>query len=298
MSVFTLKVFALSSMIIDHLGEVLYQRNFPSWDMYVFMRALGRFAFTIYAFLLVNGFQKTSNRARYLNRLLIFAVVSEIPHTLVFSSANYGVSDHSLMAIGLNHPWPYYLVFMCLVMLVYCLYIFPPKSLTENHGHISTYIWPVLYLVVGGMNLTLHGYELLDPYRSIFYTLSLGLCSMWLLENIIEQKQSLLACILQGAALIWAIVMLQGAADYSYLGLLFIVALYLARNDRYAQIGVIALWCVAQYSQNARPLLYFGFLSIIPIFLYNGKQGKPLKMGFYLMYPLHLLALGLANILF
>lgn len=298
MSVFILKVIALSSMIIDHLGEVLYQRNFPSWDAYVFMRALGRFAFPIYAFLLVNGFQMTSNRTRYLNRLLIFAVISEIPHSLVFSEANYGEINHSLMSVGLNHTWPYYLAFTALVMLVYCLYIYPPKSLAQNQGHIAGYLWPVLYLVVGGMTLTLYGYELLDPYRSIFYTLSLGLCSMWLLESIIEKKQSLPAYILQAAALIWAIIVLQGAADYSYLGLLFIVALYLARNDRYAQLGVIALWCVAQYSQNARPLLYFGFMSMIPIFLYNGKRGKPMKLVFYLMYPLHLLALGLANILF
>ena len=64
MSAFVLEIIAVVSMVVDHLAVVLYGRNFPSWNMYLYMRAFGRLAFPLYCFLLVNGFEKTSNRKK------------------------------------------------------------------------------------------------------------------------------------------------------------------------------------------------------------------------------------------
>lgn len=72
---FDLKIIAVISMIIDHTGVIL----FPGVDIF---RIIGRIAFPIYCFLLVEGFFNTSSREAYVKRLCIFAVISEIPFDL------------------------------------------------------------------------------------------------------------------------------------------------------------------------------------------------------------------------
>lgn len=78
-----LKYIALISMTIDHIGCVL----FPD---ITFLRYLGRLAFPIYCFLLVEGFYYTSNRKRYRYRLAFFALLSELPFNLaIFHTTIY-----------------------------------------------------------------------------------------------------------------------------------------------------------------------------------------------------------------
>ena len=75
MSVFWMKILALVSMIIDHAGYFLYPR-FIRRTPYRALRGVGRVAFPVYCFLLVNGFDKTRDRARDLTRLTAFAAIS------------------------------------------------------------------------------------------------------------------------------------------------------------------------------------------------------------------------------
>lgn len=86
----TLKLIAVITMFIDHAAAVVLLRmRLPSepWpaDIYGYMRNIGRIAFPIYCFLLVEGFQKTRNVYRYALRLGVFALVSEIPFDLAFN---------------------------------------------------------------------------------------------------------------------------------------------------------------------------------------------------------------------
>ncbi len=77
-----LKWIALFSMIIDHTAMVLISRSaYPI--MYTFMRSIGRLAFPIYCFLLVEGFYHTHCFWKYAVSLGIFAILSEIPYNLV-----------------------------------------------------------------------------------------------------------------------------------------------------------------------------------------------------------------------
>ena len=73
----SLKVLAVASMTVDHVGAVL----FPSQ---IWMRCVGRLAFVIYAFLIAEGYFHTHNVKKYMGRLGFLAIVSEIPFDLIF----------------------------------------------------------------------------------------------------------------------------------------------------------------------------------------------------------------------
>lgn len=88
MSSFQLKLLAILSMTIDHVGRVFY----PGEELFFI---LGRFAFPLFAFLIAEGARQTKNLSEYLLRLFLFACLSQIPFVITnqindptFSGAN------------------------------------------------------------------------------------------------------------------------------------------------------------------------------------------------------------------
>ena len=77
-----IKLIAIVSMLIDHTGAI-FQGYLPA-DMYTLMRAVGRIAFPLFAFFIIEGFTHTRNVKNYLLRLAVFAVLSEIPFDYAF----------------------------------------------------------------------------------------------------------------------------------------------------------------------------------------------------------------------
>lgn len=93
-----LKLIACFSMLSDHLARFYLVRYHwvnivwfsflgKSISLIQLMTMFGRFAFPIFVFLLVVGFEKTSNRTRYGISLFVLALLSEIPFNLMHSSA-------------------------------------------------------------------------------------------------------------------------------------------------------------------------------------------------------------------
>lgn len=100
----TLKLIAIITMLIDHVAAAVLMRFLKTrgstvdgslisgliesgmlQQIYDTMRGVGRIAFPIFCFLLVEGFEHTRDRKKYALRLGLFALLSEIPFDLAFS---------------------------------------------------------------------------------------------------------------------------------------------------------------------------------------------------------------------
>ena len=96
-----LHIMAMIFMLCDHLWATIIPGN--QW-----LTCLGRLAFPIFAFLIVEGYFHTGNLKRYALRLFLSALISEIPFNLMYSSSvifpfHQNVIWTLLLGLGLIH---------------------------------------------------------------------------------------------------------------------------------------------------------------------------------------------------
>lgn len=97
MNIHKIKYLAVLSMILDHMASVLFA---PDAIGYIFLKLIGRIAAPAMCFALAEGFIHTSNRKKYFLRLIIFAVISQIPYSYYMSGTLWFPSGNMLFTLA------------------------------------------------------------------------------------------------------------------------------------------------------------------------------------------------------
>ena len=228
----TLKLLAMALMLCDHLWATVL----PGW---MWLTDIGRIAFPIFAFQVAEGFQRTHDRKKYLLRMLVFALISEIPFNYLYYSSPVFPFHQNVM----------FTFFIALLLML---------GLEKLRGKGTG-----VYIIAAALSL---------PVGYFLGTL--------------------------------------GMVDYYGSGVVTVLVFYLCRGRSWGRLGELAGLIVLNcylLGGMMMPVTLLGHtfeiseqglavLALIPIWLYNGKQGphsRALQYACYAFYPLHMLVLAL-----
>ena len=122
MSSFVLKLIACIAMLIDHVTATFVTS--AGW-MWTLGRGIGRLAFPIFCFLIVEGLIHTRNKKKYALRLLIAAVISEVPYDLMRFGKVWNFDSQNVM-------WTLLLGFLAIATIEYVKAKFPGDMFKYN----------------------------------------------------------------------------------------------------------------------------------------------------------------------
>lgn len=266
LSAFWLKIIAMVTMIFDHIGAIIlfhYSINEPSSflaSLYEPFRIIGRFSFIILAFLVVDGVKHTSNKIRYLSRLLILSLVMTLGE-LCFTHTYSGnpittLFLGALTIVLLNLPKFYKLTacIPCIYVILSDLNIIPFKNEYGIYG----------FFLIIGFYLCLVGSKFLLEYYSSVNNLDIEIFAN---EQMIHKYRLIISCI-------------------------FIFSYNLAWYLIYPSWNNTPLIDMS--------LQVYSTFAIFPLFIYSGKRGynsKWFQYGCYIFFPAHILIIYFISLL-
>ena len=266
LSAFWLKIIAMVTMIFDHIGAIIlfhYSINEPSSflaSLYEPFRIIGRFSFIILAFLVVDGVKHTSNKIKYLSRLLILSLVMTLGE-LCFTHTYSGnpittLFLGALTIVLLNLPKFYKLTacIPCIYVILSDLDIIPFKNEYGIYG----------FFLIIGFYLSLIGAKFLLEYYSSVNNLDIEIFAN---EQMMHKYRLIISCI-------------------------FIFSYNLAWYLIYPSWNNIPLIDMS--------LQVYSTFAIFPLFIYSGKRGynsKWFQYGCYIFFPAHILIIYFISLL-
>ena len=266
LSAFWLKIIAMVTMIFDHIGAIIlfhYSIDEPSSflaSLYEPFRIIGRFSFIILAFLVVDGVKHTSNKIKYLSRLLILSLVMTLGE-LCFTHTYSGnpittLFLGALTIVLLNLPKFYKLTacIPCIYVILSDLDIIPFKNEYGIYG----------FFLIIGFYLSLVGAKFLLEYYSSVNNLDIEIFAN---EQMMHKYRLIISCI-------------------------FIFSYNLAWYLIYPSWNNIPLIDMS--------LQIYSTFAIFPLFIYSGKRGynsKWFQYGCYIFFPAHILIIYFISLL-
>lgn len=204
-------------------------------------------------------------------------------------------------------------IFRCVGRISFPLFAF---MICEGYKHTKNKLLYLVRLVTVGIitvipySLCFYSTALYFQKFNVMFTLAAGLICIMLtetLQNKFEKSSRFAYLAASSAALIATVVIAHICGilgvDYGAWGVLLIYSLYLCRDRKAIQALIIVLFACenlpyiilnASELDESSLIMISASFSIIPILIYNGKQGysersRLVKYLFYAIYPLHLL---------
>ena len=166
---------------------------------------------------------------------------------------------------------------------------FPIFAFTLSEGYVHTrslkkYLFRLFIFAVSiQMPSILFGY---DYSMNIFFTLFLGLLSIYIFN--LKKINIILKIILIGFVLFFS---QKFKLDYGMYGILLIMNFNIFRDYKFK---ILMNFLVLNIFNMIFPKVFdlvdtqfFSLISLVFIFMYNGKKGRSMKYFFYLFYPIH-----------
>ena len=259
LNLFTLKLLTAIFMAIDHIGALF----FP--DQLIF-RYIGRLAFPIFCYLIANGLFYTRSKAKYLARLLGFALLAQFPFTLMMRIYNHhlpftldsGRSIFSTPSIffavttqNLNALFTLFFGLLALILLDWIQTFFAQREQTAIGVFLG--VLPAAGLTAACIWLSCEFETLGIPLMVAFYEVA------WMKRDACRGP----SC----RVMFWAL-----------------------------PLCAILVTTVIRSSQAIDPVQQWGYgcyqgLALIPLSLYHGEPGpknKIIQYSFYAFYPVHM----------
>lgn len=314
-----LKWIALIAMTIDHIGVLIiipvynallhrlpeqdvaqngieaFPHMYALFSIYWVCRMIGRLAFPIYGFLLVEGFRRTSNLKKYVISIAALAIISELP----FDLAVY--NNLSLQVFGYqNILFTMVFALLALVVIDKIRRIEVFSKLLKFCSYASFFVFGVgvYYLLATGFagdmfvsyDKSLPGLILFTDLEFLKVACGMGCLTLticlFLTVKIPQQRlmQFGLSCSAIFVAMMFADLSMS---DFHAWGIFAIVLMYVM--DRKSYMTRTAWGCTALIGFDFFQAV--GLAAVFPVSKYSGERGKQKKYFFYIYYPAHLLAL-------
>lgn len=111
-----IKIVACLCMLVDHIGAVFLPNM-------IWIRIVGRIAMPIFAYQIAEGFKYTHDVYKYVKRLLILAVVSELPFILLFNEKKLNILFAFVIALLFMDAYRkknYIILLLSLILMFFC----------------------------------------------------------------------------------------------------------------------------------------------------------------------------------
>ena len=177
-----LKVIAVVSMTIDHVAYYILDQQLGMGDTWLYetMRCIGRFAFPIFAFLIIEGYHHTRYVGRYMAALLVTAIVAEIPWHLLGNEGSHNVVFTLLLGLVVVFLIDHIHDALWLMLMETALFFIIATMLNTDYTWHGICLMVVFYLFRKHRGLTsLFGFPLLMEYGIVGSAIGLAIPLMY-----------------------------------------------------------------------------------------------------------------------
>ena len=280
LSSFILKVVALITMAFDHVGyllEVMYSTDLDILQMAGIFRIIGRLAFPLFVFMIVEGVIHTKNFKMYMLRLGIMATAIMIFFIVIDYSWIHQYAAGFLRAGN---------IFLDLMLIALSIYLLRQKEIWKKLLTLLPLMYSILSFVVKGLetanNIDIHWFPnfLSMQYDWFGIVMGLGFYASYLLGDLYIKATESTTNMDKS---IW-----EANGNYRLLVNIISIVMLAVANLLY--------YCTKFYWPKgvfwSLKIELYSIISGALILLYNGKRGynaKWFQYGSYLFYPLHMI---------